>query len=122
MPALSPTSSVPLPTRTVGLDSVAKLHPIAERIDIPGGREDKDALYLLRLLQAFPTETIANSVRILLGAESSADVTEEALSFLRDLFSDPDRAGCRMAARAAAPLEPEDTIAASCAFLAQDLL
>jgi hypothetical protein len=27
-----------------------------------------------------------------------------------------------MAAQAAAPLEPEDTIAASCAFLTQDLL
>jgi hypothetical protein len=41
---------------------------------------------------------------------------------LRDLFSEPSRPGCQMAARAAVPLEPEDTIAASCAFLTQDLL
>jgi hypothetical protein len=101
---------------------VAKLHKIAERVDTPGRREDKDALDILRLLQAVPTEVIADGVRTLLDEEISAEVTEEALSFLRDLFSEPSRPGCQMAARAAAPLEPEDTIAASCAFLTQDLL
>jgi hypothetical protein len=101
---------------------VAKLHKIAERVDTPGRREDKDALDILRLLQAVPTEVIADGVRTLLEEEISAEVTEEALSFLRDLFSEPSRPGCQMAARAAAPLEPEDTIAASCAFLTQDLL
>jgi hypothetical protein len=101
---------------------VAKLHKIAERVDTPGRREDKDALDILRLLQAVPTEVIADGVRALLEEEISAEVTEEALSFLRDLFTEPSRPGCQMAARAAAPLEPEDTIAASCAFLSQDLL
>jgi hypothetical protein len=65
---------------------------------------------------------LAGGIRALLEEEISAEVTEEALSFLRDLFSEPSRPGCQMAARAAAPLEPEDTIAASCAFLTQDLL
>jgi hypothetical protein len=101
---------------------VAKLHKIAERVDTPGRREDKDALDILRLLQAVPTEVIADGVRTLLGEEISADVTEEALSFLRYPFSEPSRPGCQMAARAAAPLEPEDTIAESCTFLTQDLL
>ena len=101
---------------------VVKLHKIAERVDTPGRREDKDALDILRLLQAVPTEVIADGVRALLEEEISAEVTEEALSFLRDLFSEPSRPGCQMAARAAVPLEPEDTIAASCAFLTQDLL
>ena len=101
---------------------VVKLHKIAERVDTPGRREDKDALDILRLLQAVPTEVIADGVRALLEEEISAEVTEEALSFLRDLFTEPSRPGCQMAARAAAPLEPEDTIAASCAFLSQDLL
>jgi hypothetical protein len=101
---------------------VAKLHKIAERVDTPGRREDKDALDILRLLQAVPTEVIADGVRALLEEEISAEVTEEALSFLRDLFSEPSRPGCQMAARAAVPLEPEDTIATSCAFLTQDLL
>ncbi|MEJ7842976.1 MAG: GSU2403 family nucleotidyltransferase fold protein [Rubrobacter sp.] len=101
---------------------VAKLHKIAERIDKPGRSEDKDALDVLRLLRGISTEAMADGVHALLNAEISASVTGEALIFLRDLFSEPSRSGCQMAARAAAPLEPEDTIAASCAFLTQDLL
>lgn len=101
---------------------VAKLHKIAERVDVPGRREDKDALDILRLLRAVSTEVLADGVHTLLNEEISADVTEEALTFLRDLFSESSRPGCQMAARAATPLEPEDTIAASCAFLTQDLL
>ncbi|MGH3085692.1 MAG: GSU2403 family nucleotidyltransferase fold protein [Rubrobacteraceae bacterium] len=101
---------------------VAKLHKIAERVDSPGRSEDKDALDVLRLLRAVSTEAMADGVRTLLNAEISTGVTEEALSFLRDLFSEPSRPGCWMAARAAAPLEPEDTITASCAVLSQDLL
>ena len=101
---------------------VAKLHKISERIDIPDRSEDKDALDVLRLLRGSSTEAMADGVHTLLNAEISASVTEEALIFLQDLFSEPSRSGCQMAARAAAPLEPEDTIAASCAFLTQDLL
>lgn len=101
---------------------VAKLHKIAERVDSPGRREDKDALDVLRLLRAVSTETMAEGVHTLLNEEISAGVTREALTFLRDLFSEPSRPGCQMAARAAAPLEPEDTITASCAVLTQDLL
>ena len=66
---------------------VAKLHKIAERIDIPSRRENKDALDILRLLQAVPTETIANGVRNLLGAEISAYKTCGAQSCLRALES-----------------------------------
>jgi hypothetical protein len=101
---------------------VAKLHKIAERIDAPGRREDKDALDILRLLQAVPLEVMAGGIRACAEVQISTEVTEEALSFLRELFSEPSRQGCQMAARAAAPLEPEDTIAASCAFLTQDRL
>lgn len=101
---------------------VAKLHKIAERIDNPGRSEDKDALDVLRLLRAVPTEAIADGVHTILDEEISAGVTEEALTYLRDLFYEPSRPGCRMAAQAAVPLEPEDTITASCAVLTQDLL
>jgi hypothetical protein len=101
---------------------VAKLHKIAERVGAPGRSEDKDALDVLRLLQAVSTGTITDGVHKLLNAGISAGVTEEALTFLRDLFSEPSRPGCQMAARAAAPLEPEDTITASCAALSQDLI
>ena len=101
---------------------VAKLYKISERVDAPGRSEDKDALDVLRLLRVVSTKVLADGVHTLLNEETSVGVTEEALAFLRDLFSEPSRLGCQMAARAAAPLEPEDTIAASCAFLTQDLL
>jgi hypothetical protein len=101
---------------------VAKLHKIHERVDSPGRREDKDALDVLRILRAVPLGTLVEGTGALMDEEISAQVTEEAHSFLRDLFSEPSRVGCQMAARAAAPLESGDTIAASCAFLTQDLL
>jgi hypothetical protein len=40
---------------------VAKLHKIAERVDTPGRREDKDALDILRLLQAGHQATAAKT-------------------------------------------------------------
>lgn len=101
---------------------VAKLHKIAERVDNPGRSVDKDALDVLRLLRAVSTDVMADGIHTLLNEEISAGVTEEALTFLRDLFSEPSRPGCQMAARAAAPLESENTITASCAVLTQDLL
>jgi hypothetical protein len=55
-----------------------------------------------------------------LGIDPSA--LEQAISYLRELFSLPDAPGSTMAARAASPLEPEDEIRASCAVLSQDLL
>jgi len=52
----------------------------------------------------------------------AGSVVREAVDFLRHLFGEPSSRGSQMAARAAAPLEPEETIAASCSALAQDLL
>lgn len=101
---------------------VAKLHKISERVGRPGHREDKDVLDVLRLLRAVPLEVFTEGTGGLLGEGVSAGVTGGALASLRDLFSEPSWAGCRMAARASAPPEPEDTIAPSCAFLTQDLL
>lgn len=46
---------------------VAKLHKIYERIDIPARRQDqKDALDVLRILRAVPTDRFAGSLRALL--------------------------------------------------------
>jgi hypothetical protein len=100
---------------------VAKLHKIAERIDSADRRQDKDALDVFRLLQ-IDAQVLADGLHTLLVDEVAADVTEEAMSALQDLFSEPSRAGAQMAARAAAPLESAETIAASCAALAQELL
>ena len=59
------------------------------------GAPDPEYVLARRVLQAVPTDVIADGVRTLLGEEISADVTEEALSFLQDLFSEPSRPGAR---------------------------
>ncbi len=101
---------------------VAKLHKIHERIDAQKRASDKDALDVLRLLRAVPMETFAGALDRLRNDPLSAEVTEQAISHLRELFSSPGAPGSAMAARAASPLDPEDEIRASCAFLSQDLL
>jgi hypothetical protein len=101
---------------------VAKLHKIHERTGAPGRASDKDALDVLRLLRAVPTETLAEALNLLREDPLSAEVTKQAISYLRELFSSPDAPGSAMAARAASPLEPEDEIRASCAILSQDVL
>lgn len=81
-----------------------------------------DALDVFRLLQSVPTEILADGIHSLLANGVAAGVTEEAVAFLRTLFSGPSRKGCQMAALAVASLEPDETIAASCAVLTEDLL
>ena len=101
---------------------VAKLHKIHERVDAQRLASDKDALDVLRLLRAVPTETFAGALDRLREDPLSAEVTEQAISYLRELFSSPGAPGSSMAARAASPLESEDVISGSCAVLSQDLL
>lgn len=103
---------------------IAKLHKIAERVDERGQRrlEDKDALDILRLLQAAETPALAATITTLLQAEVARDVTREALAILREHFTDVRAAGPQMAVRAAGALMPADVVAASCVALASDLL
>lgn len=58
----------------------------------------------------------------LLRTEVSREVTREAVTALKDFFSDPRAPGSQMAVRAAGPLAAPDEIAGSCAALAKDLL
>ena len=103
---------------------IAKLHKIAERIAERQRRrlEDKDALDVLRLLQATATDPLAATVRTLLRAEVSGEVTREALGLLGEHFADARAAGSQMAVRAVGVLIPGELVAASCAALASDLL
>jgi hypothetical protein len=101
---------------------VAKLHKIGERADARGRAVDKDALDVLRLLRAVPTERFTTGVHRLLADPVSSTVSEAAIDLLRNLFSSPTGRGSAMAASAAVPLESESTIRASCAALATDLL
>lgn len=69
-----------------------------------------------------PAPALAARLRKLKDDPIAGEVTEEALAYLQDLFSNVRSPGSQMAGRAAAPLEDPDTIAASCAALTQDLL
>ncbi|MBI1787060.1 MAG: hypothetical protein HYR60_05835 [Acidobacteria bacterium] len=60
--------------------------------------------------------------RQLLDDAVAKEVTREALTALEDLFSEAQRHGAQMAARAAGPLAAPKQIAESCAILATDLL
>lgn len=100
---------------------VAKIYKIHDRATHPDRRTDKDALDVLRLLQAIPTEELVRRFRILEADPLGEAATGEALRRIPELFGTPKSVGCAMAARAAAPFESETFISASAAALAGDL-
>lgn len=101
---------------------VARTIKIAERVDAPGRVVDKDALDILRLLRATPTDDLAAGLERLLANNLSATATDEAITALPNLFGTPASEGSMMAARAAAPMEDASVVAASVSALTSDLL
>jgi hypothetical protein len=103
---------------------VSKMHKILERLAerTPRRLDDKDALDVLRLLQAIRTEALAATFLQLLKTDVSRMVTDEALTALNDLFADPRAVGAEMAVRSAGPLADSNEIAGSCAALASELV
>ena len=101
---------------------VAKVHKIADRTGAGDRISDKDALDVLRLLQAVDTATFVAGLAQLTDHELSAAVTAEAVSQLAPLFSSPDSVGVIMAVRAARAVAEADVIAASFTALVSDLL
>jgi hypothetical protein len=100
---------------------VAKVHKIAERVEMPDRLVDKDALDILRLLRTVPTDGLAMGLARLRTAEVSQTVTIEAIELGRRLLADTNAAGVAMAVRAAGPAEDADAIAASVVALWGDL-
>ena len=101
---------------------VAKVHKIAERTGISDRVSDKDALDVLRLLQATETATLAARLVDLADDTVSAEVATEAVSQLELLFGSPDAMGISMAVRAARADAEADMISASFTTLVSDLL
>ncbi len=103
---------------------IAKAHKIAERVAEREQRrlEDKDALDILRLLQATETVALAATFSGLLQVDVAREVTREALGVLHEHFTDARADGPQMAVRAAGALLPAEVVAASCAALASELL
>ena len=101
---------------------VAKIHKILERTGAGGRIADKDALDVLRLLQATDTEALAETLATLAAHPISAEVTAEAVSQLTPLFGSANAVGVGMAIRAAGPGVDADVISASLTALVSDLL
>ena len=107
---------------------ISKTIKLSERVTaraLERGRADrvkpKDALDVLRLLQAIPSGRLAEGFVGLLGDEVAGAVTSEALGQLPVLFGAADSRGSLLAAEAAAP-EPSAVIAAACAALCLELI
>lgn len=107
---------------------ISKTIKLSERVTagaLERGRADrikpKDALDVLRLLQALPSAQLAEGFVGLVGDDVAGAVAREALGQLPGLFGGADSPGSRLAAEAAAP-EPAEVIAASCAALCQELI
>ena len=106
---------------------VAKVIKLHERIEEAGKtprdrRKDKDALDVLRILRAVDKVELANRLAVLATDELSQDITVTTLSELPKLFGTSQSPASKMAADAAAPAEPAEVIAASCAVLVGELL
>lgn len=107
---------------------ISKTIKLSERVEagaLERGRTDrvkpKDALDVLRLLQAIPSAQLAQGFKGLLTDEIAGPVAAEALGSLPGLFGSTGSPGSQLAAEAAAP-EPHEVITASCAALCGEVL
>ena len=101
---------------------VSKVHKVAERTGAGARVRDKDALDILRLLQATDTMALAEDLVSLATHKDSAEVAAEAVSDLTPLFGSTDAVGIEMAIRAARPSGEPAVIGASFSTLVLDLV
>ncbi|WP_280454170.1 hypothetical protein [Nocardia brasiliensis] len=102
---------------------VAKCHKIAERVGQPHRLNDKDAHDVYRILRAVDTDTLRATITTLLADDLSHQATDDALTYLQQLFADsPTAPGATMAGRAEEGLGAPEEVAASVCILATDLL
>lgn len=120
--ALDPNDDRSLNVRVAGPASllVAKIHKIAERVDDPDRVVEKDALDVLRLLQAIPTLDLATGLERLRGDDLAGSVTEEAVVLGDNLFS-PGGAGLALVAESVRGLADTDVTSESLQVLWADL-
>jgi hypothetical protein len=102
---------------------VAKLHKLGERQATPGRLVDKDAHDVYRLLVAVPTDRLASKLLHLRADDLAGPVTEQALTFLAELFAvGADAPGSAMAGRAEEGIGDPAIVSAAAAALAKDLV
>ncbi len=114
---------VPVAVAGPGALLVAKLHKINDRISYPSRLDNKDAHDIYRILRAVDTDRLIRTICDLMTHELSAEITGEALVYLRELFAEGAHAqGSRMAGAAEDIVGDPVTVAESVALLAQDLV
>jgi hypothetical protein len=101
---------------------LADEHKVAERVGARDRVRDKDALDILRILRAIPSEQLAERLDRLASSNLASPVTAEAITVLPTLFGTTTTEGVRMAVRAAGTSEDPATIASSLVALTADLL
>ncbi|MBI2569880.1 MAG: hypothetical protein HYV63_22985 [Candidatus Schekmanbacteria bacterium] len=99
---------------------VAKLFKIHERRG-SARANDKDALDVLRVLQAIPVGDLGRRLRAILVDPRSAAAGSRALELFDDLFANRGSKGAVMAARATQPIMDADQVRLTCEVLAADL-
>lgn len=113
--------SIAINVAGIGALLVAKLHKLAEREADPKRTSAKDALDVLRILQAAETKVLGAKLHTLCVAPLSRSVTLEARDHLTRLFGGRNGLGTSMAIQATIGIEDPETIAASCEVLANAL-
>ena len=101
---------------------VAKSHKLGERIATPARLHAKDAGDVYRLFDATDADAMSGLLRSLLADERSASATEEALSYVQQLFRTPRSIGVVLATDALRGTLPEETVTASMTAYVRDLL
>lgn len=102
---------------------VAKLHKIAERIDVPHRLNDKDAHDIYRVLLDIETAELASAVNVLCDDPVSREPTLDAVRHLADLFAvGPHGLGAVMAGRAEEGIGEPETVSLATSLLAADLV
>lgn len=101
---------------------VAKLHKLADRRGDSGRLSAKDALDVLRLLQAIETDALAADIHFLLGDGRSVSVTRDAIGLFGELFGTDIAHGIQLIGDAVAGVEDPAPLAQSSVVLANDLL
>lgn len=119
-PALDPRA-VRLKVAGPGALLVAKMFKIHERRG-SARASDKDALDVVRILQAIPTDDLARRLQAIRSDPRSAAAGELALEHFAALFGSRGGEGAMMAARAGQPVLNADEVRLTCQVLASELL
>jgi len=124
--ALDPADNRQVRAEVAGLAAllVAKAHKIRDRV--ASGRadrlSDKDAADVYRIMQTTRPAAVAETMHTLIGDPMSAEVTLQALDFMRDLFARRAGEGVAMAQRALQLAVDPDQVATLCVAYTEQLL